>query len=656
MNERLLPAYPLWLKDPYYSIWLNGEYLQRADTVFWHGEPKPIRGWISENGINYFFMGGDEGGLVQTSLRVDAFNTIFSFACERFDLTVKFFSPLPLNDLEVLSCPVCYLAYEINAKTPLPDFSIHLEIEERIAYNTCFNENRKESIRGGVVKQSDCEIAYFGLRRQLPLSGGSDECGADWGFWYLCGDMCDITLRNERKYLTASKHALSGFFTVGFDDLCAVNYFGEWLKGYWFRNGKTIFDALRFSKDNYARISAECAYFDAELKSQCAEVGEGYENICHASLRQSIAAHKLVENKDGRLLWLSKECNSGGFIATLDVTYPSIPLFLLYAPELVKGMLYPILDFARMPVWEYEFAPHDSGYYPYCNGQLYGAENQENKNNSDIYVNGFKAYETMTPFYLFPSGSNIYRLERQMPVEECGNMLISAYAYYTYSKDKLFLLENLDLFEKWSKYLIEYGLIPDNQLCTDDFAGHLDKNANLAVKAVLGIACLSHMKRILGDENEYQRLNVIARSYARKWRELYIRGEHSVLAFGLEGDSFSLKYNLAFDSLLSLDLFGRDMKEAEVNHYISKMNTYGTPLDSRKDYTKTDWLMWAASLSDDKAKTGRFITAINNFLRQSPDRVPFSDWIETKEGTYKVFRNRTVQGGCFILLLKQNKK
>ena len=89
-----------------------------------------------------------------------------------------------------------------------------------------------------------------------------------------------------------------------------------------------------------------------------------------AALRQSVGGHKLVQNGKGELLFLSKECNSGGFIGTVDVSYPSIPLYLLYNPNLVNAMMTGVFEFARMPVWTYGFAPHDIGMYPHCAEQI----------------------------------------------------------------------------------------------------------------------------------------------------------------------------------------------------------------------------------------------------------------------------------------------
>lgn len=78
---------------------------------------------------------------------------------------------------------------------------------------------------------------------------------------------------------------------------------------------------------------------------------------CWLALRQSIAGHKAAVDPEGKLLFVSKECFSNGCAATVDVSYPSIPLFLLYNTELVKGMMRPIFRYAAQARWPFDFAP-----------------------------------------------------------------------------------------------------------------------------------------------------------------------------------------------------------------------------------------------------------------------------------------------------------
>ena len=75
--------------------------------------------------------------------------------------------------------------------------------------------------------------------------------------------------------------------------------------------------------------------------------GEKYAELLELSYRQLIAAHKLAVDTEGQIIFISKECLSNGCAATVDVTYPSAPFFMLYSPELLKGMLRPIFKYAE---------------------------------------------------------------------------------------------------------------------------------------------------------------------------------------------------------------------------------------------------------------------------------------------------------------------
>lgn len=438
MTERILPAYPLWLVDPLFSVWSKTDTLNAGDTVFWTGLEKRACGFVRWKGKTYSFLGRRDGvvPLEQTSLEVHAFSTDYTFRGEGFALKVRFLSPLLPGDLDVLSCPVCYTDYEVTEGEIPEDFSIALAIDEEFCYN-----GERSWVVGGVIPMKGFEAAYFTRGRNLVLSDTSDMCSPDWGDIYLAAkeswfiSEAGLTLYLsegkreylrkdcERLYLLAVNTEKKGTFLTAFDDKVSVFYFGEWLKCYFFRNGKNILDALEFSFAEHARILSECEAFDEQLKSDCEKVGNGYYTIACASLRQSVAAHKLVETKDGKLLFLSKENNSNGCIGTADVSYPSIPLYLLYNPELVQGMLRGIYDFAKMPVWNFDFAPHDLGTYPWCSSQIYGTAQRDDKYCCGMYST-WASPRTNQMLYLRPAESEVYEKNMQMPVEECGNMLI----------------------------------------------------------------------------------------------------------------------------------------------------------------------------------------------------------------------------------------
>lgn len=665
-NERKLPVYPLFVKDPNFSLWTTAEELNSINVTSWYGAEKKIYGFIKTNGETYCFLGNWEDfkncgvkKAEQLHVNVTAFTTDYEFKAGNVILKVRFVSPLLLNDLNLLSMPVCYMDYEVIGEEKA---EISLFVNRRIAYND-IPENLDKRVKGGVMPLKDFEAAFIGLKRQLPLSNAHDVIGADWGWWYLSGESAyildeidlsaylsvnstDFSSKGDEKYIGSLNHHKRGIIMLGFDEGVSIDYFGEYLKGLYLSENE-ITDALRFVYENHADIEGKLNAFDERLKEQSRDYGADYLNVLYASLRQSIVAHKLVKDKNGEVLFLSKECGSNGCLATVDVSYPSMPLYLLYNPELVRGMMRPILKFARMPIWKYDFVPHDCGIYPLCTGQVYALKGNGGRYHGNYAGNSY--VETSYPVYLLPPEFDAYDFNRQMPVEECANMLIMFETLHKFGGERYLFSKNEDLCEKWVRYLVDYGLKPDTQLCTDDFAGHLRNNLNLAIKATVGIACYAELK---GDEKYRQ----IAIDYANIISTFILKFDHSPLTWDSGNETFSLKYNFAFDKILNLGLFKQSLLEREVDYCLTKMNRFGIPLDSRKEYTKSDWLMWLARLTDDKEKRNKIIAGVNRFLTESPDRIPFSDWYDTIGGeaintSYYKFVARSVQGGCFILLI-----
>jgi hypothetical protein len=303
-----------------------------------------------------------------------------------------------------------------------------------------------------------------------------------------------------------------------------------------------------------------------------------------------------------------------------------MPLFLRYNPELVKGMMRPVLDYARSDEWTFNFAPHDIGFYPKGNGQVYGRTNPKLPGN--------------------------FRLEDQMPVEECGNMLIMFAAVARYGNDAQFADMHWDLVAQWAQYLIEFGVDPGEQLCTDDYSGHLAHNANLAVKAILGIGSYAQLCEKTGRSNEGANAWNTARSMVNEWRQLAWDDEAgcSRLAYDKPG-TWSLKYNWVWDRLLGLDLFPSAMIERELASYHQRFLPYGAPLDNRALFTKSDWMLWCATLEKNRAAFDCWVSAVWNMLNDTPHRVPFTDWFYADTAAQAFFQNRTVQGGLFAPLL-----
>ena len=639
---------PLIMHDPYFSIWSSSDHLYDADTVHWTGKRQQIRGYLTVDKTVYCFMGDKEFHqiLPQISLDVTATATTYTFENDKVRLCCRFTSPLILSDPLLVSRPCTYIDFMVekkNADNVKLDFIVSADLVRQ----------EKDEVAGfaGTFKQ-DFSYASMGRMRQQPLGSSGDHTTIDWGYVYLAGnDKSTITYDAANEAIRCQAADLNGQTTLilAYDDLASINYFGEWRKAYWTTRYKTILEAISAAFADQKKVCRQASEIDCEIEAKAKKIGgDEYAFLCAMSYRNAIAAHKLITDEDKNLIFLSKENDSNGCIGTVDVSYPSVPLFMLYNTEYVKGMLRPIFRFADCDVWTYDFAPHDVGRYPYAWGQVYGRSDEENKRfrseNQFVYP----------PYYMYPSGSNVYGLRDQMPVEECGNMLIMTAMVCRMEKNASFALPYMETLKTWREYLIRYGADPGEQLCTDDFAGHLSHNTNLSVKAIMGIEGYAQIAALAGEKDEAKKYHKIAADMASDWEKRAKADDHYQLVFG-EGkkDTWSLKYNLVWDKLWKSGLFSDEVYEKELAYYKKKANRYGTPLDSRAVYTKSDWILWCAAMDDN---TAALIQPVAAYLKETTTRVPFSDWYQTDSGRYCYFIARSVQGGIFMPMLAEQIK
>ncbi|NEU07750.1 DUF4965 domain-containing protein [Flavihumibacter sp. R14] len=576
----------------------------------------------------------------QKSVNLTATQTIYQFVCGGADLTVKFTSPLLLDDLELLSRPVSYISFEIKANDNAShDAEIFLGASTDISVDL-----PSQQVAGRKYESGGLSILKAGSTGQEILKKKGDDLRIDWGYMYVAVPSDS----RSKQYFTTQSEAAESFisstgqnsFTKGgkklflntvipfgkissaakeqyvlmaYDDLYSVQYFGQNLKPWWKNDpGQTIEKVLQKASAEYRLVMKKREAFDRKLFSDAkAAGGETYAKLCEMAYRQSIAAHKLVKSPDGELLFMSKENFSNGSINTVDVTYPSAPLYLIYNPDLLKGMLNGIFYYSESGRWKKNFAAHDLGTYPIANGQTYPED---------------------------------------MPVEESGNMLILTAAIAKAEGNADYAKKHWKVLTTWAEFLSKEGFDPANQLSTDDFAGHLARNTNLSVKAIAGLAGYGMLAGMLGDQATSAKYNTMAKDMARRWMSMADAGDHYTLTFD-DKNTWSQKYNLVWDKLLGLGLFPAEVYKKEINFYLGKQNRYGLPLDSRKTYTKSDWIIWTATLADNQNDFDALIKPVFKFATETPDRVPLSDWHETTSGKMVGFQARSVVGGYFIKML-----
>lgn len=621
------PAVPLITVDPYFSVWSSECTLNFSNTEHWTGKSNSIIGTVTIDGEELLFLGyhRDMKKMKQISLSIDALQTTAEFENEKIILAAKFLSPLIPDDYRLLTRPVSYLeiSYEIKDGKE-HSVSIRVSASEEL----CLNEARENDVITENINHKGLSLMKMGNTEQKVLNRSGDDVRIDWGYFYLASD-CPVAKGSVVKYFGDTYVSISAdakekeqlLYLFSYDDIESIEYFGKHLRSYWNKDGESILDAISEASSEYNALSIKCKEFSHKLYAEAFNAGgEKYADLLTLAYRQVMAAHKLVLDENGEILFISKECFSNGCAATVDVSYPSTPLFLIYNPELVKGMMRPVYKYAHSDSWQFDFAPHDVGQYPILNGQVYAS------NQKDI-------------------------LKWQMPVEECGNMLIMEANVALTTGNADFAKEHIDTLEKWCKYLIEYGADPGHQLCTDDFAGHLAHNCNLSLKAIMGLQGMSIIMEMLGEAEKSDYYRAEAVKMAENWMNTAVNGDGTTkLAFD-RPDSYSMKYNMVWDRVWNSGLFSQDFVDAEIKDNMRHFNKYGMPLDSRADYTKSDWLVWTASMSSSDEVFKEYIAPLWDAYNETSSRVPLSDWYDTVSGKWVSFRNRTVQGGLFMRVL-----
>lgn len=653
------PSVPLIAHDPYFSLWSPADAATATAPRHWTGTEQQMAAAIRIDGKPYRILGNWQRAAAparQTKLEVTATRTTYSFEQDGVRAELTFLTPALMDDLDVLSRPLSYILFDVrSADSRSHSVQLYFDAGATLALNTVEDRSAWSRLRAGRM-----EVLRTGSEEQRILGKSGDNLRIDWGHFYLAAPaqaglstaITNLRARNEilesgrfpeaddfdaPSQPSRNQPVLAAYFDLGqvtapvsrrlmaaYDDQFSIQYLQRNLRPYWRRTGGTAADLLRKADAEFESLRGRSAAFDAALhKELAASGGSQYADIAILAYRQALAAHKLVADINGTPLYFSKENFSNGCIATVDVTYPSAPLFLALNPTLLKGMLTPVLDYASLPRWRFPFAPHDLGTYPLANGQVYG-------------------------------GGELTE-ENQMPVEESGNMLILLAALAQRDGNAEYARPYWPLLVKWAAYLKEKGMDPDNQLSTDDFAGHLAHNTNLSIKAILALGGFSQLARMLGHAAVADEYGALAKGMAARWEPMAADGDHYRLAFDKPG-TWSQKYNLVWDRLLGLNLFDPAIARKEVAFYLRNQQKYGLPLDNRSGYTKLDWITWSAVLAPDRAGFEALIAPVHKFLDESPSRVPMTDWYWTAEGTQRGFQARSVVGGVYLKLLAERMK
>ena len=651
------PSTPLVASDPYFSIWSAADRLTDDVTRHWTGKPHPLTSLVRIDGKPFRLMGSepkDVPAAQQTKLEVLPTRTIYEFEAAGVKLSLVFMTATLPESLDYISRPVTYLTWTAAAADGKShEVVVYFDAGAQIAVNTPDQQVEWGRDTVACLGSQSLEVLKIGSKDQPVLAKRGDDLRIDWGYLYTAAVKAKTTVAAAKacRDSFAAEGALpaydermpravqdespvaasildpmkvgekpaSRWLIVAYDDVYGLQYFQQNLRPYWRRLGAEAPELLKTAADDLEFLGRRCPALDKEMMDDLTKAGgEKYARIAALAYRQSFAAHKLVADANGQPLFFSKENFSNGCIGTVDVIYPAAPLIFLTSPALTKAMLVPVLDYASSPRWKFPFAPHDLGQYPHANGQRYGGGERTEEN--------------------------------QMPVEETGNMLIMLAALAEMEGNADFAGQYWPVLEKWAEYLKAKGFDPENQLCTDDFAGHLAHNVNLSAKAIVALGAYGKLCAMRGDKAAADEYGKLARQFVARWVKEAADGDHYRLAFDRPG-TWSQKYNIVWDRLLGLNLFPAEVLRQEMDFYKKTQNKFGIALDNRKAYTKLDWIVWTATLTGDRGDFEALVNPIYDMLNHTADRVPMTDWYSAETARKSGFQARSVVGGVFIKLL-----
>lgn len=410
-------------------------------------------------------------------------------------------------------------------------------------------------------------------------------------------------------------------FAVGYERKEAINYLGDTYTGFYRSKYPTTHEALKFFLDDYEDAHLESWKLDDELSDfATAAAGPKYADIVALSTRQAYGGIDLTITNDSlatdQVLAFIKELSSDGNVNTIDVIMPAFPIYWVMDPDWIRLLLEPVMLYLDAGRWRLPYTIHDLGsHYPHAIGH----DDQQ---------------------------------AEPMPIEECGNLLILALAYVRATGDEGWSSQYMGLFRKYADYLVDNSINIAEQLSSNDAAGPLANETNLAIKAAIGICAYGELS---GDKKYTHIGHEHADLFFRQGLGTDENRTHFVLEYPDKPSTWKIPYNLYPDVLLGLETFPKAAYAMGTGFFSTVRGEYGVALDNRQDWAKSDWNMWLAGTLETSTRD-EFVDDLWAFMTNGKHNWPFSDrYISTsarggEPGIPILCRARPTVGGHFALL------
>lgn len=468
---------------------------------------------------------------------------------------------------------------------------------------------------------------------------------------------------------------------------------------------------VKFHYGDFENANALASNYSEQLRIDAYKSGSSnYVDIVALSARQALGATSFSGTPESPLLFL-KEISSNGNCQTVDVIFPAFPFFLYTNPRWAAYLLEPLIEHQLSGQYPNKYSMHDLGaHFPNLTGHADGRdEYMPVEECGDMLIMGLALVnslsygsedEAQSIWSTIGNSSHVsVESEKAFPLTNLGTHDGIAHIDDTWGggakgvkQAKKWLEGSYDLWKQWTGYLVEFSLEPHNQLCTDDFAGWLALQTNLALKGIIGIKAFSELADLLDRTGDAENYRNISETYIKKWEEYGISrdGTHAKLAYDWYG-SWTTLYSLYADALLCFhpsltnDSTSKDFMTGNTHSqqaplvlskgsngrtpitknfipsniykiqstwYSAVMQKYGLPLDSRHLYTKSDWEFEAAAVASKKVRS-EILDRVALWLNETVTNRAFTDLYNTEgDGNFPnpYFYARPVVGGHFAFL------
>lgn len=526
----------------------------------------------------------------------------------------------------------------------------------------------------------------------------------------------EFKLANATSISTASPVDNSVLFTIAHIQDPVTQYASArgltFMRPLWESWFPTYEKLVQFHYGDFSTALILARNYSEQLRIDAYQSGSSnYVDIVALSARQVMGATSFSGAPENPLLFL-KEISSNGNCQTVDVIFPAFPFFLYTQPKWLAYLLEPLLEHQLSGQYPNKYSMHDLGaHFPNLTGHADGRDEYMPVEecgdmlimglalvNSLTYNSDVEAQSIWSSIGTDAPDAVIKTTEKPFSLTSIGSHNNIEYIDETWGgstkgieQAKAWLEGSYELWKQWTGYLVEDALEPHNQLCTDDFAGWLPLNVNLALKGIIGIKAFSELALLLdrpGDAKHYKNISEV---YIKKWEEFGISrdGSHAKLAYDWYG-SWTTLYSLYADAVLCFhptitnasflpldseftmangegqqplssrggrspithDFIPHAIYKKQSSWYSAVMQKFGLPLDSRHLYTKSDWQFEAAAVASESTRK-EILDRVARWINETSTDRAFTDLYETEwDGGFPEahFFARPVVGGHFAFL------